>query len=75
MHQEKTEAVEIAPKHSPYAMLDVRLMSHNATSIASTLKTRLGLDRQNLKSDCNSIEIYFTSLLIELLTHKLVASP
>ena len=43
-------------------------------TIASILKIRLGLDKQDFKLDYDTIKVYFTSLLIELLTHKPAAS-
>ena len=42
--------------------------------VASILKIGLGLDRQDFKLDYDTIKVRFTSLLIELLTHKLAAS-
>ena len=52
----------------------MRLTSHNTASIASPLKIHLGLDRQDLKLNHDTIKVYFTSSLIELLTHKPAAS-
>ena len=49
-------------------------MSHNTAFIAS-LKIRLGLDSfLRLQIRFDNIKVHFTSLLIELLTHKLTAS-
>ena len=44
-------------------------MSHNTASIASILKIRLGLDREDFKLEYDTIKVQFTSLLIALLTH------
>ena len=46
-------------------------MIHIIASIASILKIRLGVD---FNLDDDTIKVHFTSLLIELLTHKLSVS-
>ena len=43
-------------------------------SIASILKIRLGLDSKDFKLISDTVKVYFTSLLTELLTHKPAAS-
>ena len=49
-------------------------MNHNTAFIDSILQLRAGLDSWDFKLDYDIIKVYFSSLLITLLTHKLTAS-
>ena len=50
-----------------------RLTSRSTASITSTLKIRLGLDRLEIKLSYDTMKVHFSSLLIELSSHKLKA--
>ena len=49
-------------------------MSHNTVSIALILNIRIKLDRSDFKLNHDTIKVHFTSLLIELVEHKLATS-